>query len=103
VFGILRDAGLSLVISDHHDAPSPWLATADFVYVRGHGPGGRYFGRYGEEALGRWAGDIARWRAEGRDVFCYFDNDIKSAAPKDAAVLVALTDDNRSHIGKMSL
>ena len=103
VFQILRDAGLSLVISDHHDAPSPWLATANFVYVRGHGPGGRYFGRYGEDALKAWAGHVARWRGEGRDVFCYFDNDIKSAAPRDAAALIALTDDNRSHIGKMSL
>ena len=103
VFEILRGANLSLVISDHHDAPSPWLATADFVYVRGHGPGGRYFGRYGEDDLKAWAGHVAGWRGEGRDVFCYFDNDIKSAAPQDAAVLLALTREKRSHIAGMSL
>ena len=37
---------ISLCISDHHDATSPWRRTADFVYVRGHGPGGRYRGHY---------------------------------------------------------
>ena len=39
-------ANISLCISDHHDAPAPWKRTADFVYIRGHGPGGRYKGHY---------------------------------------------------------
>jgi uncharacterized protein YecE (DUF72 family) len=90
VFRLLRDANLSLCLSDHHHAPSPWEVTADHVYVRGHGPGGRYVGRYPDETLAAWAADIRRWRHQGRAVFCYFDNDIKSAAPKDAARLIEL-------------
>jgi uncharacterized protein YecE (DUF72 family) len=90
VFALLERHGASLCISDHHDAPSPWEATAPFVYIRGHGPGGRYHGRYGEAELQRWATHIRGWNAEGRDVYAYFDNDIKAAAPADAVQLKAL-------------
>ena len=89
VYRRLAERDVSLCISDHHSAPSPWEVTASWVYVRGHGPGGRYFGRYPDEELARWAGHIDRWRAEGRDVYAYFDNDIKSAAPFDAQALMA--------------
>src|SRR5437868_6610636 len=44
IFRMLSEQNISLCISDHHDAPAPWKRTADFVYVRGHGPGGRYKG-----------------------------------------------------------
>ncbi|HZZ90578.1 MAG TPA: DUF72 domain-containing protein [Caulobacteraceae bacterium] len=90
VFELLRRYDLALVISDHHHAPAPWVATASWVYIRGHGPSGRYFGRYPEAALDDWADRIGAWRGQGRDVFCYFDNDVKSAAPADAAVLKRL-------------
>lgn len=89
VLALMRDRGVALCISDHHDAPSPWEVTADFVYLRGHGPGGRYHGRYGEEALREWADRVQAWRRE-RDVFVYFDNDQKTAAPRDAARLIEL-------------
>jgi uncharacterized protein YecE (DUF72 family) len=89
-FEILQRAGAALCISDHHDAPSPWEVTAPFVYVRGHGPGGRYFGRYDAEELERWAAHIRSWRAEDRDVYAYFDNDIGTAASLDADALIGL-------------
>jgi uncharacterized protein YecE (DUF72 family) len=60
-------------------------------YLRPHGPGGRYQGSYDEATLQSWARRIKRWRREGRDVFCFFDNDQKSAAPHDARRLAALT------------
>lgn len=91
VFRILSDFDASLCISDHHHAPAPWEVTASWVYVRGHGPGGRYHGRYPDEELALRADHIARFRAEGRDVYAYFDNDIKSAAPLDAETLKRIT------------
>jgi uncharacterized protein YecE (DUF72 family) len=91
VFQILADFDAALCISDHHSAPAPWERTASWVYVRGHGPGGRYFGRYSEDQLSAWAAQIGRWRADGRDVYAYFDNDVKSAAPLDAQALMRLT------------
>jgi uncharacterized protein YecE (DUF72 family) len=92
VFELLSAHDLALCVSDHHRAPSPWIATASFAYVRGHGPGGRYHGSYEDAQLDAWAEHIRRWRAEGRAVFSYFDNDIRSAAPADAARLIARLD-----------
>ena len=90
IFRLLSDCNIALCISDHHDAPAPWERTADFVYVRGHGPQGRYRGRYSSAALSAWRDWILPWRRQGCDIYVYFDNDQKSAAPKDALALVRL-------------
>ena len=87
IFDLLRDHDVALCLSDHADAPAPWVVTARHVYVRGHGPGGRYKGNYTARALKAWADDIRKWKRQRRDVFVYFDNDQKSAAPADAAKL----------------
>ena len=91
VFEALARHRVALCVSDHHHAPAPWLATADFVYVRGHGPGGFYSGSYSDPALADWAERIGGWRRDGRDVYAYFDNDIGCAAPYDALRLEAMT------------
>ncbi|GGE26915.1 hypothetical protein GCM10007276_00060 [Agaricicola taiwanensis] len=88
VFDLLSDHDVALCLSDHADAPAPWEVTASFVYVRGHGPGGRYYGHYSDETLKQWGDDVGRWRSGRRDVFVYFDNDQKTAAPKDARKLM---------------
>ena len=90
ILSILQKRNIALCISDHEDAPSPWDATARHVYVRGHGPGGRYQGSYSGKTLARWAEAIAKWRRQRREVFVYFDNDQKAAAPKDAQHLIRL-------------
>jgi uncharacterized protein YecE (DUF72 family) len=95
ILTLLRDNDVALCISDHHDAPSPWLATASFVYVRGHGPGGRYRGRYRSDTLARWMRWLVAIRKEGRAAYVYFDNDQKSAAPKDAAQLQTMLEGQR--------
>jgi uncharacterized protein YecE (DUF72 family) len=90
ILDVLRDHDVALCLSDHHDAPAPWVVTAGHVYVRGHGPGGRYRGHYPEKVLRDWARQFAKWKRQRRDVFCYFDNDQKSAAPRDAETLLEL-------------
>lgn len=92
---LLRERDIALCISDHHQAPAPWLATARHVYVRGHGPRGDYKGHYSDEALRDWTGRIRRWAGEGHRVFVYFDNDQKSAAPADARRLLAFLSSKR--------
>jgi uncharacterized protein YecE (DUF72 family) len=84
VFDLLASHDVALCISDHHDAPSPWLRTASFVYVRGHGPGGAYSGSYSAAELTRWSRRIRCWRSDDCDIYAYFDNDIGCAAPGDA-------------------
>jgi uncharacterized protein YecE (DUF72 family) len=96
ILDLLRDHDMSLCLSDHAAAPSPWVATASFVYVRGHGPTGRYHSHYPDETLQSWARDIKRWRRQGRDVWCFFDNDQKSAAPIDGLRLLDLLQRKRA-------
>jgi uncharacterized protein YecE (DUF72 family) len=91
ILKMLREHNVALCLSDHHDAPAPWEVTADFAYVRGHGPSGEYKDRYPPSTMREWAKAIRQWRRRGIDVFCYFDNDQKSAAPKDAKQLRELT------------
>ncbi len=88
VYDVLQAFNVALCISDHADAPAPWEVTARHVYVRGHGPSGRYRGNYPDRTLQQWADRILSWQAEGRDVFVYFDNDQKAAAPRDAQRLM---------------
>ncbi len=95
-FRILRDHNAALCLSDHANAPAPWVITADFIYVRAHGTDGRYAGSYSEETLRAWSHWIADRYREGRDVYAYFDNDIKSAAPGDAQALLRLLNDDQS-------
>jgi uncharacterized protein YecE (DUF72 family) len=90
IMKILSQRNAALCLSDHHDAPAPWRRTADFVYVRGHGPGGRYKDHYSRQTLSKWATRIKSWKKQGCDVFVYFDNDQKSAAPADAVKLKRL-------------
>jgi uncharacterized protein YecE (DUF72 family) len=90
IYALLQRYDIALCISDHHDAPAPWKVTASHVYVRGHGPGGAYKDHYSDTELRAWARRVASWRREGRDVYLYFDNDQKSAAPADALRLIKL-------------
>jgi uncharacterized protein YecE (DUF72 family) len=91
ILDVLRDQNIALCLSDHHDAPAPWEVTARHVYVRGHGPTGEYKDRYPKRTLERWRKSIAAWRRKRLTVYCYFDNDQKTAAPKDAERLIELT------------
>lgn len=90
VYALLSHHNVALCISDHHDAPAPWVATARHVYVRGHGPTGEYKGSYSKRKLALWAREIEASLEKNKNVYVYFDNDQKSCAPKDAARLLEL-------------
>jgi uncharacterized protein YecE (DUF72 family) len=90
IYQLLCAHDVALCLSDHHDAPSPWEVTARHIYLRGHGPDGRYKDHYPDRILRAWARHIGKWRREPRSVFVYFDNDQKSAAPTDARRLTEI-------------
>ena len=87
---LLRRLGVAACVAD---TAGRWIqldaVTAGFVYVRLHGDKRLYVSGYGRDALDRWAARIRRWRAGGRDVYVYFDNDVKVRAPFDAMNLAA--------------
>ena len=81
---LLRKHRIALVVADTA-GKWPYMedATADFMYLRLHGDKEIYKSGYTDAALDRWAARIEGW-AKSRDVYCYFDNDMKVKAPFDA-------------------
>lgn len=84
VLDLLRAHKAAFCIYDLDRKTSPKEVTADFVYVRLHGPKGPYKGSYDDNTLKRWADDISRWRKGRHDVYVFFDNDQKGYAPRNA-------------------
>jgi uncharacterized protein YecE (DUF72 family) len=104
---LLRKYRIALVVAD---TAGKWPLledlTADFVYLRLHGDKELYASGYSDAALERWAHRIRTWRTGGqvddarlasprpapkrarRDIYAYFDNDVKVHAPYDAATLL---------------
>jgi len=72
--------------------PCHLRATADFVYIRLHGPDWHYLyaGSYSEDDLRWWADRIREWSRGGRDVFAYFNNDGEGNAVRNATRLKEL-------------
>lgn len=88
VYRVLESHNIALCFYDYRGFQSPERVTADFVYVRLHGPNlEAYTGSYSDPALAEYAKKITAWKEQGMDVYCYFDNDQKSCAPRDAQVL----------------
>ncbi|OCG97727.1 hypothetical protein LMG918_05600 [Xanthomonas euvesicatoria] len=103
---LLRRHNVAVVVADTA-GKFPYLedVSADFVYVRLHGDAQLYASGYSDSALDRWAARIAAWASGAepddaarvgararkramRDVYCYFDNDMKVHAPFDARGLM---------------
>jgi uncharacterized protein YecE (DUF72 family) len=102
---LLRDRNVALVCADTVEWPRLMDVTADFMYLRLHGSQELYASGYDDRALDDWARRIRAWvggreprdaerigRAAAarhpRDVFVYFDNDMKVRAPADAQSLM---------------
>ena len=84
VSAILRKHNAAFCIFEIAGFASGFPLTADFTYVRLHGPGGAYQGSYSQEALEGWAARIAEWRRQLRAVHVYFDNDQAAYAVENA-------------------
>ena len=84
IYELLRQHQAAFCIYDLEQHQSPVVVTAPFVYIRLHGPEGRYNGSYSDQALAGWAAAARGWQQEGRPVYIYFDNDIGGHAVVDA-------------------
>jgi uncharacterized protein YecE (DUF72 family) len=102
---LLRRYGIGLVVADTVEWPLLMDVTSAFVYCRLHGSKELYASRYEADDLDIWANRIVTWATGGevddgrkaghrnapkrnrRDVYVYFDNDMKVHAPFDAEQL----------------
>ena len=87
---ILRSHQAALAFTDWDSCRVEAPATADFVYVRRHGPGMPASAGYSNKSLDRGVCAIRQWLAEGHDVYVYFNNDAAGHAPHDAQRLANL-------------
>ncbi|SRR6056297_632183 len=87
IYRLLEEAGAAFCIYDLAGCQSPKRITAEFVYIRLHGPGAAYQGSYPVDKLSGWAGALSSWARQGKDIFCFFDNDQQGYAAKNALKL----------------
>lgn len=90
ILALLDDAGAAFCVHDFSGLETPRWASGKLAYVRFHGAGGKYVGRYDAAALEDWAGWMRAQEAAGRAVWVYFNNDIDAHAIADALALNAL-------------
>ena len=91
VFALLERHGAAYCVMSGAGLPCVLRATAPFVYLRLHGPDADslYAGSYSDADLRWWASRIREWRAGGREVFAYFNNDGGGNAVRNAWALRA--------------
>lgn len=88
VFKLLRKYNAAFCIHDFEDMKIPPEITANFTYLRFHGPtSAKYAGSYSTSELRAWARRIESWRKEASAVYGYFNNDPGGAAVRNALVL----------------
>ena len=88
IYALLRARNAALCIYSLGGYTSPLLATADFAYLRLHGPDAPYRGRYSHTALKQWMAQVRRLNVD--HAFVYFDNDEAGYAVRNALELKEL-------------
>ncbi len=86
-FKLLSQFGVGFCIHDMPGKESPRIITADIIYIRFHGPTGKYTGSYSKSALQNWAKWIKQHSKEAPSIYVYFNNDINANAVCNAKTL----------------
>jgi uncharacterized protein YecE (DUF72 family) len=90
VLEILRRHNAAFCLFELAGFSSALELTADFTYVRLHGPQGPYQGSYNARELKSWAKRITDWSRKLKAIYVYFDNDQAAFAPRNALRLKQL-------------
>jgi len=87
VFSILKIYNISLCFSDYPGVEIDSPSTADFVYIRRHGPTSLYSSCYNEEEIRKDAYFIGKYLEKDMDIFVYYNNDANAWAVQNALQL----------------
>lgn len=90
VYRILKNENCAWVIADSPFWPKIFQVTADFVYIRMHGSKVLFGSEYTKEELEGLAKKIKKWQKQNLEVYCYFNNDSKGYAVKNAKELIKI-------------
>jgi uncharacterized protein YecE (DUF72 family) len=99
VYDLLRRYNVAYCIYELAGFQSPIDITADFTYIRLHGPQGAYQGSYDSATLAVWAGRIKEWQKSLKEIYIYFDNDQEAFAVHNALQLKKVVCDRWSVVG----
>lgn len=89
-FALLERFGAAYCMYDMAGETTPIRVVGDTAYIRFHGEGQKYGGRFRKVTLEAWAERMRKWSRQGKEVFAYFNNDLGGAAPIDAKALADL-------------
>lgn len=93
----------AFVVHDYARKGTPIVETAPFVYLRLHGPTGRYRGSYDVETMFAWAMQAREWIERGFEVWAYFNNDERGKSTFDIPVFRELAVGNAELIAHASM
>lgn len=80
VFDLIETYKMNIVMQDMPASASPFRdETAEFIYLRFHGPNGSYKGSYPDDFLYEYAQYIKDWMIEGKKIYVYFNNTMGEA------------------------
>ncbi|MHC4736706.1 MAG: DUF72 domain-containing protein, partial [Planctomycetota bacterium] len=86
-YGLLNKFNAAFCIHDLVGIPTPRVVTSDIIYVRFHGPTGKYEGNYSKSSLQNWAKWIKGHIKDKKAIYAYFNNDYHAYAVNNAKQL----------------
>lgn len=90
IYETLERHNAALVIANSSRYPYVVRTTADFSYMRFHGPEHMFLGKYSDEELTQWRDEILKFPPSLRRIYIYFNNDLEANAVENADTLVSL-------------
>ncbi len=90
IYSLLKEHNAAFCQFDLAGFQSPDPLTADFVYIRLHGPEAAYGGSYTVRALSNWARRLNSCRSRVQAIYLFFDNDDLGYAIHNARLITDL-------------
>ena len=94
VYNILNKYHAALVYSHNRDFPTELKCTAEFMYLRFHGPEKPYYSKYSENELNAEFEKISLFLQECREIYVFFNNTHQAYAADNAKRWKELTQQN---------
>ena len=92
VYNLMKELKAAWVIADSSRYPKSKVVTADFAYIRMHGPKALFSSCYSEKELEELAKDIEEYLKNCNEIYVYFNNDVNGCAIQNAKTLIKLTE-----------
>ena len=82
VYEVMEEKGTALCVHDMPSSNCPNVAVGPLLYIRFHGPTGRYSGNYTRAMLGKYVKWVKQTGA--KNIYAFFNNDIGAHAIRNA-------------------